>query len=277
MCICKRIARSSYVLFVLPLLIWQVVYQPVLILCFAMEAVFLENHLMMPFVLTVSSYVLMCQVAASVCRTVRFCSYMLQCKLFEFLLTIVSFLGLLLGTTTFLFTNVNGFINSVSFPLWLFVLSLLFDMILFLYLISPLVYNLDRTLPWFSLHVSGWYFVFKAIKYWLCHLTSRRLYCFVLLVSLIAVCSFGMGYLFYCSIYSAIHLQKLAPCNLSVCFPINCLEGGNGSSQMTGKQKKSSGSACQDRINKRVRPSDDSHSDKEQNENNGAENPPQKK
>ena len=46
---------------------------------------------------------------------------------------------------------------------------------------------------------------------------------------------------------------------------------------MTGKRNKSSGSACQERINKRVRPSDDSHSDKEQNENNGAENPPPKK
>ena len=168
---------------------------------------------MMPLVLTVLSSVLVYQVAASVCRTILFCPYVLQCKLFESLLTIVSFLGLLLGTSTFLFTSVNGFVNSVSSPLWLFVLSLLFDMILFPYLVSPLVYNFSRILAWFSLHVSGWCFVFKAIKYWLCHLTRRRLYCFVLLVSLIAVCSFGMGYRFYCSIYSAIQLQKLAPRN----------------------------------------------------------------
>ena len=65
--------------------------------------------------------------------------------------------------------------------------------------------------------------------------------------------------------------------NRSVCVPINCLGGGKGSSQVTGKQNKSSGSACQDRINKCVRPKDDSHLDKEQNENNGAENPPTKK
>ena len=158
---------------------------------------------MMPFVLTVLSSVLVYQVAASVCRTILFCPYVLQCKLFESLLTIVSFLGLLLGTSTFLFTSVNGFVNSVSSPLWLFVLSLLFDMILFPYLVSPLVYNFSRILAWFSLHVSGWCFVF----------TRRRLYCFVLLVSLIAVCSFGMGYRFYSSIYSAIQLQKLAPRN----------------------------------------------------------------